>query len=554
MFNKPILQLLSCTLLSCCLPEADAQITERQLPKEWKQLAPGARFMDRFLPMPKGTLSRDTWGVNEVLPRYVDNGIEDRQNSYWGGNILKGEDGKYHLYVCGWPESSAKGHFEWPNSTVYHTVSDNPIGPFKIKETIGKGHNPEAYRLKDGRVIVYVINGYYISKGLDGPWEAKQFEFDPRDRPIIEGLSNLTFAKREDDSYLMVCRGGGIWISETGLTPYRQLTDKRVYPAVEGAFEDPVVWRDHVQYHLIVNDWYGRIAYYLRSPDGLHWVTDPGEAYVPGVSFHEDGKVEKWFKYERIKVFQDAHGRAIQANFAVVDVLKTDDKASDNHSSKNISVPLNPGLLLSLPDKERITEQTRKIRLKIQAEEGFDPQKDMDMDSLRFGASSEVNFGRGCKAVDTKKDGQDLIVTFDARGHGITEAEFAPKLIGKTKEGKLLYGYVRLPGENYTPALLSPRMPIFRQRDGQMTAETEVQNFGLTESKNSALVLDLREGGKTTQIGTVPLPALKPYAKTIVTFPCNHSFEKGKACDLEISLEEDGRKIPLYQFKTTPTP
>ena len=31
-----------------------AQITERERPTEWKQLVNGARFMDRFLPMPKG--------------------------------------------------------------------------------------------------------------------------------------------------------------------------------------------------------------------------------------------------------------------------------------------------------------------------------------------------------------------------------------------------------------------------------------------------------------------------------------------------------------------
>lgn len=75
----------------------------------------------------------------------------------------------------------------------------------------------------------------------------------------------------------MVCRGGGVWISKDGLSPYMQLTDKRVYPDVEGRFEDPVVWRDELQYHLIVNDWLGRIAFYQRSKDGVHWVTEQGK-------------------------------------------------------------------------------------------------------------------------------------------------------------------------------------------------------------------------------------------------------------------------------------
>ena len=418
---------------------ADAQITERPRPAEWDHLVEGARFMDRFLPMPAGKLSSDVWGARNVIPRYVDNGIEDNVRSYWGGNIIKDNAGQYHLYVCGWPENSPQGHMFWPKSTVYHAVCNNSIGPFIIKDTIGPGHNPEAFRLKDGRVVVYVIDGYYLADDLNGPWTRKTFDFDKRDRPIIEGLSNLTFSRREDGSFLMVCRGGGVWISQTGLSPYNQITDKRVYPPVEGAFEDPVVWRDHVQYHLIVNDWLGRIAFYLRSKDGVNWVTDPGEAYLPGVSVHEDGKVEDWFKYERIKILQDSYGRAIQANFAVIDTLKHEDQPNDNHSSKNISIPLNPGLLLTVLDTKPITDKTQTIRVKIAAEEGFDPQTDIDFKSLRFGASTEVNFGKGCKVQNTKKEGKDLIVTFDAKGNGITDEEIAPKLLGKKTSCKLLY-------------------------------------------------------------------------------------------------------------------
>ena len=91
---------------------------------------------------------------------------------------------------------------------------------------------------------MYVIDGYYIADQVNGPWQYGKFTFNPRDRKIIEGLSNLSFAKRQDGSYLMVCRGGGIWISKDGIAPYEQITDKRVYPPVKGEFEDPVIWRD----------------------------------------------------------------------------------------------------------------------------------------------------------------------------------------------------------------------------------------------------------------------------------------------------------------------
>lgn len=528
----------------------DAQVTERPRPAEWNHLVEGARFMDRFLPMPAGKLSSDVWGAKNVIPRYIDNGIEDDVRSYWGGNIIKDNAGQYHLYVCGWLENSPKGHMFWPNSTVYHAVCNNSIGPFMIKDTIGPGHNPEAFRLKDGRVVVYVIDGYYLADDLNGPWTYNKFNFDKRDRPIIEGLSNLTFSQREDGSYLMVCRGGGVWISQTGLSPYNQITDKRVYPPVKGEFEDPVVWRDHIQYHLIVNDWLGRIAFYLRSKDGVNWVTDPGEAYLPGISVHEDGKVEDWFKYERIKILQDEYGRAIQANFAVIDTLKHEDLPNDNHSSKNISIPLNPGLLLTVLDTKPITPNTKTIRVKIAAEEGFDPQTDIDLNSLRFGASTEVNFGKGSKVLSTAKEGKDLIVTFDAKGNGITAEEFAPKLLGKTTTGKLLYGYARLPWISYNDPILSARMPVFATDGRNMTIE--VENFGQVTSKPAVLKLEQLKDGKKTEIGQTKLPSLAPYGKTKVTLSGKSNFRKEEAGDFILTIRTTDNVVSTFSYQTTP--
>lgn len=526
-----------------------SQITERERPAEWKQLVKGARFMDRFLPMKGNVLSSDTWGADCVLPRYVDNGIEDGIWSYWGGNIRKGEDGKYHLFVCGWLECSPKGHMEWPNSYVFHTVSDNLTGPFKPVRIIGKGHNPEMFRAKDGRYVVYVIDGRYVSDDLNGKWEYGKFDFNARDRRIIEGLSNLSFAQREDSSYVMVCRGGGIWVSRDGLSEYNQLTDKRVYPDVDGRFEDPVIWRDHIQYHLIVNDWLGRIAFYLRSKDGVNWVVDPGEAYMPGVAVHADGQVEDWFKYERLKVYQDKFGRAIQANFAVIDTLKNEDKPFDHHSSKNISIPLNPGLLLTILDEKPITSGTKTIRVKIQAEEGFNPQKDIDVNSLRFGASEEVNYGRGCQVLTTENAGKDLIVTFNGKGNGITKDEFAPKLIGKYKDGRMLYGYARLPYIDYIEPILSARAPVFTKSGKGLECTVEVQNFGQVSSKKALVEVGYKQEGKTIIVASGMVPALKPYEKTDILLSAKDRFEEGKEYDLIVTLYSGKKVLSTFNLK-----
>jgi hypothetical protein len=540
--NDTMKKLFFLIAVSFFLTSVDAQITERERPAEWQHLVKGARFMDRFLPMPDGIQIKGIWGTDSVLNRYVDNGIELPGVSFWGGNILQDTDGKYHLFVCGWPEDSPKGHMFWSNSTVFHAVSDRLEGPFKIQNSVGKGHNPEAFRLKDGRVVVYVIDGYYIADGVDSKvWTYGKFSFDSRDRKIIEGLSNLTFARRQDDSYLMVCRGGGVWISKDGLSPYMQLTDKRVYPDVEGRFEDPVVWRDELQYHLIVNDWLGRIAFYQRSKDGVHWVTEQGEAYVPGVSFHKDGAVEHWFKYERPKVFQDEKGRAVQMNFAVIDTIKWNDLPNDKHSSKNISIPLNKGMLLSVLNEEEITPSTRTIEVKIAAESGFNPQTDVDVKSLRFGSFTEVNFGRGCKPVKTKVSGKDLIVVFKAKGSGITSDEFAPKMIGKDKKGNMLYGYARLPYVNYRPALLSARRPLFDKEKGGL--KVEIQNFGLSASEPTEVEVICNGSSQ----GRIALKTLQPYEIECLMFDSDMLLSDDNA-SYEMVFFQEGKEVERNKF------
>lgn len=532
-----------CFCALCFCSSLKAQVTERQRPAEWSQLVKGARFMDRFLPMPDGVKSNNLWGAQGVQNRYVDNGIEVSDMSFWGGNILRSADGKYHLYVCGWPEKSPKGHMFWSNSTVYHAVANQLSGPYKIQNSIGKGHNPEAFRLADGRVVVYVIDGYYIADHENSAvWTYQKFDFDRRDRNIIEGLSNLTFARRPDNSYLMVCRGGGVWISKDGLSTYQQITGKRIYPDIDGRFEDPVVWKDSLQYHLIVNDWLGRIAFYQRSKDGIHWVTEQGEAYVPGISFHKNGEVEEWFKYERAKVFQDSLGRAVQMNFAVIDTIKWDDLPGDRHSSKNICIPLNKGLSLAVLNEKPITASTRRIELRIQAEPGFNPQTDVDINSLRFGSYQEVNFGKGCKAVKTRKQGDDLIVVFNGKGSGITSEEFAPKLIGRKKNGELLYGYASLPYVDYSPAILSARCPVYDAL--QNVLKVKVANFGLSASEPADV--EIKCSGKTVATGRVAV--LQPYEEKELSLTVSSQSDT-KPTEYEVVLSCQGKELERTSFK-----
>lgn len=433
------------------LPTVGLATTGETTYEEPEGLVKGGAFIDRFEPAPlQGKLRSDTWGAQNVIPRDVDNGIEDANYSYWGGNIITGEDGKEHLFVCRWAQDNVKGkgsgHNTWWSSIVVHAVSDDPVGPYTVAAVIGPGHNPEIYRRNDGSYVIGVMGEKaYVAKTLDGPWAGIETTFKWRDEGKPLNRTNRTYVVRSDGSLLMMNKNGYVFISDDGSENFRQATESSVYPNIENHFEDPVIWKDEVQYHLVVNDWFTRKAFYLRSPDGITWKWDPGFAYDIDVMKHEGGTSEKWFKFERPKVHQDQYGRATHMNFAVIDVVKSDDKADDNHSSKNIVVPLTVPRRLRIINNEAFTPETTEIRVKILAEEGFDPHEDIDIGSLRFGAPEEVNFGRGCTPTGSGKVGSDLVVTFDGKGNGITKRNFAAKLIGRTKMHTLLFGYGELP-------------------------------------------------------------------------------------------------------------
>jgi hypothetical protein len=406
-------------------------------------LVKGAAFIDLIEPMPiHDGLETDVWGGDNVKPRDAHNGLEDAQWSYWCNSIITGPDGREHMFACRWLESSPKGHGEWPRSLLVHAVGDSPTGPFKVVEEMGSGHNAEVYRAGDGTYVVYVIGAIYTSKSLDGPWVKSKLEFDIQgNKPV--NLSNLTFARREDGTYLMVSRGGQVWLSEDGLKPFRMVRPQSVYPKIRGRFEDPVVWRDEVQYHLIVNDWLGRTAYYLRSRDGLDWVWDPGKAYDQDVVRHPDGSKEGWHKIERPKVRQDKYGRATHICFAVIDSPKDQDKGGDIHSSKSVVLPLTLPRRMKILGGTPITPETAEIAVEILAEPGFDPNKDLDLQSLRFGAAEMVNFGKGGKVLRTKPSGGNLVVTFDGRESGFKPEDFAAKLLGRSVKGGVVHGWAR---------------------------------------------------------------------------------------------------------------
>lgn len=527
---------------------------------------PGAEFKDRILPM-EGTYSdKPLWGDEALLNRYADNGAEPETNSqgkpvhyFWGGNILKGDDGQYHLYVAGWDGTRAFSY--WSNSDVYHLTSDTAHGPFKLTSgfNVGGGHNPTVFKAKDGTYVLYVLIGNkaayrYTSKTLGDDWGTRELmPTNLRGRALSTGstntYSNWTFQERSDGSVYCMDRGGALWVSEDGLQTFENISDVSSYPGVyQRYYEDPVVWRDEFQYHMIVNHWNDKVAFYSRSKDGYHWVAESGTAYDPTVALHADGTREPWVKFECPRVVQDNYGRAIYLNMAVIDVEKSDVLADDIHSSKNIVMPLNPGMRMEVLNEAKISPSTSEIKVRIFAEPGFKPVTDLDMGTLRFGSHETVNLGGGAHCIsNTAEADGSVVLVFNGKDTGLTDDEFAPKLIGRyaagytpvfpnSKAGDMCYGYARLKYIDYEPAYLSPADPVVDSNN--KVCSIDVKNYGLKASDNGVAILIMSDKNEILSKGVVS--SLSPYAQTTLSLePVAEIPADTKSLKVQITLGGD---------------
>ncbi|MFI3322220.1 MAG: glycoside hydrolase family protein [Rikenellaceae bacterium] len=434
------------------------------------KLVEGAQFIDRFLHLEEGRITSDCWGDSNVVPRNVDNGIEDSTYSYWGGNIVVGDDGKYHMFVASWREDKVKGdksgHMTWSDSDVVHAVSDSPTGPYKRVSIVGKGHNPEIYRKKDGTYVIGILGSRaYTSKSLYGEWEEIPATFDILENPLNSNdrfyrksktddsmtvnQSNRTYIVEDDGSIFMMNKEGHVFRSEDGSENFKELDAALPYCRRNDSHEeDPVIWKDEVCYNLLVNDCAAKVAYHLTSKDGLRWDYEDGIAFKPGVGMfiNKNGVEEDWGKIERPKVLTDKYGRVLYMNFAVIDVKtsKKLDLANDNHSSKNIVVPMKVAKRSIMIERERASRESISFTVKILAEDGFFPTKDIDVSSIRFGSAKLVNYGGGAKVVSSYNDGNDLVLKFDGALAGLNPDDYKAKIMGSDVNGDFIFSNVRL--------------------------------------------------------------------------------------------------------------
>lgn len=302
------------------------------------------------------------------------------ENKYvWGASVVKGQDGKYHMFADVW-DKTVPFHPGWlVVSRIVEAVSETPEGPYKYERTLfeQRGNmywdgmsvfNPHVIKHNGKYVMFYTGTTYpfskkYVHENLDdasrvarsnkrigiavcdtpgGTW--KRF-----DKPAIDisltGFDNFLTTNAapcvmENGDILVVFKTRGyledngemidlhsdmqfnscILDKDTYEVKYRG--DKPLFGDV--SLEDPFIWLENNKYYMIAKDMTGNVCgerqsgIFAESDDGLEWKLHYGEkSYVRTIKY-EDGSEKTLGNMERPFILFD-NGKMTDIYFASSD-------------------------------------------------------------------------------------------------------------------------------------------------------------------------------------------------------------------------------------------
>lgn len=84
------------------------------------------------------TTKRNIAFIDKLAPSVKEGGFEMENYWVWGASVIKGEDGKYHMFASRWPKDKPffNGYIFY--SEVVRAMADKPEGPFTFQEVVFK--------------------------------------------------------------------------------------------------------------------------------------------------------------------------------------------------------------------------------------------------------------------------------------------------------------------------------------------------------------------------------------------------------------------------------
>ena len=241
----------------------------------------------------------------------------------WGASIIKGNDGKYHLFYSRWKKEYS--FYGWlTHSEVAHAISKNPTGPWKYKETVLKSrggkhwdaitaHNPKI-KYFEGRYYLYYIatnmgdqpitqeelietsrvgyshpnwktlrpnqrTGVAVSNSINGPWKRMDQPLIEPSGPITTLTVNPAIDKGKDGKYYLIIKGDkpntekfirnqAIAVSNSPIGPF-EIQEKPVIDYMDT--EDMSVWYDKERKRFYGVFHAHTFIGLVTSADGINW-------------------------------------------------------------------------------------------------------------------------------------------------------------------------------------------------------------------------------------------------------------------------------------------
>ncbi len=259
-----------------------------------------------------------------ITPLNDDNIFKTEGYFNWCSSIIKGDDGKYHLFYSRWPEEYTF-HGWLTHSEVAHAISDFPSGPWQYKETVlkshGKGHwdaitahNPKI-KYFEGKYYLYYIStnmgdqeytekelietarvgynhpywkqylrpnqrtGVAVSESINGPWERLEKPLIEPSGPITTLTVNPAIDKGSDRKYYLIVKGDkpnetrfirnqAIAVSDSPIGPF-EMQKKPVIDYLDT--EDMSLWYDTKRASFYGVFHAHHFIGLVRSSDGINW-------------------------------------------------------------------------------------------------------------------------------------------------------------------------------------------------------------------------------------------------------------------------------------------
>ena len=277
----------------------------------------------------------------------------------WGGSVVKGDDGFYHMFYSRWKRDT---YFNgWvTHSEIAHAISEKPEGPFDYKDVAlpARGarfwdglctHNPTVKEF-DGKYYLYYMGntgdgramrnlnfihrnnqriGVAWADSPNGPWNRSDEPFVDVsvDENAWDALmtSNPSVTQMRDGRYLVVYKavakhkpmpfGGPVThLAAIADSPSGQIkkVNQRIFHKEGEMFpaEDPFVWyqKSCDRYYAIVKDMHGVFTNegaslaLFESDDGLNWSPSANPLASRLEVQWQDGPIEKLAKLERAQI------------------------------------------------------------------------------------------------------------------------------------------------------------------------------------------------------------------------------------------------------------